>query len=69
MLQEYFAAQAAHRYCQAGFKVVYQDIIIGPVLDDGVSWLGSAYPVYLVVLRPSPEAVAARTQRPLLDQR
>ena len=49
MLQEYFAAQAAHRYCQAGFRVVYQDIIIGPVLDGVVSWLGNAYPVYLVV--------------------
>lgn len=59
-LRYQLAAQAAHSYCQAGFTVVYQDVIIGPVLEDVVSWLGSAYPVYLVVLCPSPEVVAAR---------
>src|SRR5690348_12387145 len=33
-LRYQLAAQAAHSYCQAGFTVVYQDIIIGPVLED-----------------------------------
>lgn len=61
--QEYFAAQAAHRYCQVGFTMVYHDIIIGPVLDDVVSCLGNAYPVYLVVKR---HYAAARTGLPLL---
>ncbi|HEY1390865.1 MAG TPA: ATP-binding protein [Ktedonobacterales bacterium] len=54
------AAQAAHSYCQAGFTVVYQDIIIGPMLDEVLSWLANVHPVYLVVLCPSPEVVAAR---------
>src|SRR5690349_1261468 len=38
-LRYQLAAQAAHSYCQAGFTVVYQDIIIGPMLEDVVSWL------------------------------
>lgn len=59
-LRYQLAATAAQRYCQAGFTVVYQDVIIGPVLEDVLSWLGSSYPVYLIVLCPSPEVVAAR---------
>ncbi|HEX6541117.1 MAG TPA: AAA family ATPase [Ktedonobacterales bacterium] len=59
-LRYQLAAGAARRYCQAGFTVVYQDIIIGPVLEDVLAWLGSDYPVYLIVLCPSPEVVAAR---------
>lgn len=59
-LRYQLAAQVAHSYCQAGFTVVYQDVIIGPVLQDVLSWLGGAYPVYLVVLCPSPEIVAVR---------
>ena len=59
-LRYQLAAQVAHSYCQAGFTVIYQDIIIGPVLEEVLSWLGNAYPVYLVVLCPSPEIVAAR---------
>lgn len=59
-LRYHLAADAAQRYCQAGYTVVYQDIIIGPVLEEVLSWLGSGYPIYLVVLCPSAEVVAAR---------
>lgn len=59
-LRYQLAAQAAQGYCQAGFTVVYQDVIIGPVLEDVLAWLGSAYPIYLVVLCPTPEVTAAR---------
>lgn len=44
----------------AGFTVIYQDIIIGPALNDVLAWLGSGYPIYLTVLCPSPQIVAAR---------
>ncbi|MGE5333467.1 MAG: AAA family ATPase [Nitrososphaerota archaeon] len=59
-LRYQLAATAARRYCQAGFTVVYQDVIIGPVLEDVLAWLGRSYPVYLIVLCPSPGIVATR---------
>jgi hypothetical protein len=59
-LRYQLASYAALHYCQAGFTVVYQDIIIGPELNDVLAWLGNEYPVYLIVLCPSPEVVAAR---------
>src|SRR5688572_32472053 len=33
------AAAAADLYCQAGFTVIYQDIILGSVLDEVVAML------------------------------
>jgi chloramphenicol 3-O-phosphotransferase len=53
------AAAAAKLYLEAGFTVVYQDIIIGPILADVVD----AYrelPLSVVVLCPQPDVVAAR---------
>ena len=58
------AAAAAGVYCSGGFTVVYQDIIIGPVLADVVEMLRQ-HPLYVVVLCPSPEVVARReAERP-----
>jgi chloramphenicol 3-O-phosphotransferase len=53
------AVEAAKRYADAGFTVVYQDIIIGPALLDVVEAL-SPYALQVVVLCPRPEVVAAR---------
>ncbi|MFD0717426.1 AAA family ATPase [Paenibacillus sp. GCM10027626] len=53
------AAQAADTYCQAGFTVVVQDVVIGPMLQEFVSFAASR-PFYTVVLTPSIETVASR---------
>jgi predicted kinase len=53
------AATAADLYCAAGFTVVYQDVILGPMLDEVVHLFG-AWPLRVVVLCPSPEVVAGR---------
>jgi predicted kinase len=55
------AAEVARRYAQAGFTVVYQDIIIGPTLSDIVGLL-QPYQPFVVVLCPRPEVVAVRDQ-------
>ncbi|OZB90876.1 AAA family ATPase [Paenibacillus sp. XY044] len=59
LLRYRLAAQAADTYAAAGFTVVVQDVIVGAVLEDFLSFLQSR-PVYLVVLCPSPEAVEQR---------
>jgi predicted kinase len=53
------AAMVARQYLQAGFTVVYQDIIIGPTLAEVVT---SFHDVLLsvIVLCPQAEVVAAR---------
>jgi predicted kinase len=53
------AATATDRYLQAGFTVVYQDIIIGPALAEVVA-LYRAHPLSVIVLCPRPEVIAAR---------
>jgi chloramphenicol 3-O-phosphotransferase len=53
------AAQAADTYCEAGFTVVCQDVILGEILNEVVA-LYQRYPLYLVVLCPSPEAALER---------
>jgi chloramphenicol 3-O-phosphotransferase len=53
------AATAAHLYHEAGFAVVYQDIIIGPMLNDVVAML-TASPLFVVVLCPTPQVAAHR---------
>ncbi len=60
MLRYQLAATTADLYCGAGFTVVYQDVIIGPVLVDVVMRLQRLRPLYVVVLCPSPEVVAER---------
>ena len=58
-LRYQIAAQVANQYCAAGFTVVYQDVIIGALLDDVIS-LYKQYPLYVVVLCPSPEIALKR---------
>jgi predicted kinase len=53
------AAAAAHLYLDAGFSIIYQDIIIGPELTHVVQHYRHN-DLYVVVLCPAPEAVAAR---------
>lgn len=53
------AAQAADTYVQAGFTVVVQDVVIGRMLRDFVSFIQSS-PFYIVVLCPNTSAVARR---------
>ncbi|TLS49758.1 phosphotransferase [Paenibacillus antri] len=53
------AAQAADAYLEAGFHVVMQDVVVGTLLMDFLSYVGHR-PLYLVVLCPSVAAVEAR---------
>lgn len=53
------AAQAADAYYQEGFTVIVQDVVVGRMLNDMVSFIRSR-PFYLVVLCPDAEAVAER---------
>jgi predicted kinase len=53
------AAAAAALYVEAGFTVVYQDIVVGPELAH-IAELYRGYPLSLVVLCPRPAVVAAR---------
>lgn len=53
------AAQAAHLYYEAGFAVVYQDIILGPMLNDVVAMLPNSN-IFVVVLCPSADVVTER---------
>lgn len=58
-LRYQLAAQVAHGYCEHGFTVVYQDIILGDVLNDVIKW-HQQHPLYVVVLCPDPETVLQR---------
>jgi len=53
------AAMTADAWHDAGFTVVVQDVVVGPVLAEQVAAIRSR-PLYLVVLAPSPAAVARR---------
>jgi predicted kinase len=53
------AIAAARRYADAGFTVVYQDIIIGPALSSVVAAL-RPHPLAVVVLCPRADVLAAR---------
>ena len=52
-------AMTADTWHDAGFTVVVQDVVVGPVLAEQVAAIRSR-PLYLVVLAPSPAAVARR---------
>lgn len=63
LLRYRLAAVAASTYRMAGFTVVYQDVIIGPVLAEVVDMIKIAAPqhtLHVVVLCPSPDVVAQR---------
>lgn len=53
------AAQAADLYYEAGFNVIVQDVVVGRVLDDFLSYVRNR-PLYIVVLCPSTTAVSSR---------
>jgi chloramphenicol 3-O-phosphotransferase len=53
------AAATADAYFEAGFTVVVQDVILGDHLARMAEMIRSR-PLHIVVLAPSPEAVAAR---------
>jgi predicted kinase len=53
------ACDAAERYADAGFQVVYQDVILGPLLEQVVSRL-RRHGLAVVVLNPAADVVAVR---------
>lgn len=53
------AAQSAEMYHEAGFTVVVQDVVIGPLLYDFISYIESR-PLYVVVLCPHSSVVTLR---------
>ncbi|MFE0754103.1 AAA family ATPase [Inquilinus sp. NPDC058860] len=58
-LRHELAATVAGRYAEAGFTVIWQDVILGPTLARVVELLhGRSFGI--VVLCPSPEAVVGR---------
>lgn len=55
-------AAAAHAYRDAGFEVIVDDVVAGPMLPDGVDLLGIDGR-RVVVLLPSREVIAERDRR------
>ena len=53
------AAQSAETYVQSGFTVIVQDVVVGPMLNEFISFIQSR-PFYVVVLCPDPVVVAQR---------
>jgi chloramphenicol 3-O-phosphotransferase len=53
------AAAVADVYADAGFRVIYQDVILEADLESQVKRI-RARPIYVVVLLPSPEVVEQR---------
>ena len=53
------SCQAAKGYWQAGFNVVYQDVVIGPALGEVVETFRDL-PLHVVVLCPRREVIAQR---------
>lgn len=58
-LRYQMAATAAMMYADAGFTVVYQDVVLGNYVQQTVD-LFHRHPLYLVVLCPAAEVVAER---------
>lgn len=53
------AAETAKLYSKAGMNVIYQDVVIGPVLEDVVA-LYDSFELHVIVLCPSAESITAR---------
>jgi cytidylate kinase len=58
-LRYQLAVSVAKQYRAAGFTVVYQDIVIGKELPKIIAEFAGE-PLYVVVLCPTPDAIAAR---------
>ncbi|MEM7537273.1 MAG: AAA family ATPase [Chloroflexota bacterium] len=54
--------QVAQLYWASGFNVIYQDVIIGPMLTDVVKHYQNL-PLHVFVLNPQPSVVALREQK------
>ena len=52
------SASVAEQYCQTGFTVIYQDVIIGRLLSEAIAFHNE--PLYVVVLCPSPDIATQR---------
>lgn len=61
-LRQRLAAMTANEYWRAGFTVVLQDIYSGPALGEVVGLLETS-PLFVVVLAPRPDVVAARERQ------
>ncbi len=53
------AAHTADAYHKAGFTVVWQDVMVGKILPEVIARIQSR-PLYIIILCPTPETVAAR---------
>jgi predicted kinase len=53
------AAEAALEYSKAGFTVVVEDVVAGPLLEEYVELFGDV-PVQVIALVPRPDVVAER---------
>ncbi|MBA8877424.1 AAA family ATPase [Phyllobacterium myrsinacearum] len=60
-LRQALACDAARHYVEAGFSVVYQDILIGHALQDVANRLAPFSP-RIVVLNPRPDILAQRDE-------
>lgn len=60
-LRYQIAAMTADVYCDAGFTVVYQDVIIGEILNEVIQ-MHRKHPLYVVVLCPSPDVALKRDE-------
>jgi adenylylsulfate kinase-like enzyme len=58
-LRYHLATEAAKSYFQAGFTVVYQDIVIGSALPEMLTTFQD-FPLTVIILCPRAEVVAAR---------
>ncbi len=58
-LRYLLTAEVAERYARAGYTVVVEDVVAGPLLTEFVS-LFTHRPLHLVVLLPTEEAIAQR---------
>lgn len=58
-LRYQLAAHSADTYFQSGFTVVVQDVVVGPMLHDFISYIQSR-PLYVVVLCPNSSVVTLR---------
>lgn len=59
-LRYQLAAQSAEMYYKSGYTVVVQDVVIGPLLSDFISYINSRPFYFLVVLCPNSAVVATR---------
>jgi cytidylate kinase len=58
-LRYQLAALTANEYCAAGFTVIYQDVIIGEILNEVIA-MHYKWPLYIVVLCPSADVALER---------